>query len=86
MPDNAEIERRVVKLLAMIVECGPESFTRESRLDEDLAYDSLDRIEALMAAEDEFGLTISDEDVERFQTVGECVHYIVARGEEIDDA
>lgn len=38
--------------------------------------DSLDIVELIMALEEEFGLTIEDEEAENLQNVGEIVNYI----------
>ncbi|MGL4345264.1 MAG: acyl carrier protein [Cellulosilyticaceae bacterium] len=46
---------------------------------EDLEADSLDLFEIVMALEDEFGVSISNEDVETIKTVGDAVNYIQAR-------
>jgi len=43
---------------------------------EDLRADSLDTVELVMAFEDEFGLTIPDEDQERLRTVGQAIDYL----------
>ena len=50
-----------------------------ARFKEDLDADSLDLFEVVMALEDEFGVTISNEDVEGIKTVGDAVNYITAR-------
>lgn len=46
---------------------------------EDLEADSLDLFEIVMALEDEFGVAISNEDVESIKTVGDAVKYIEDR-------
>ena len=43
---------------------------------EDLRADSLDTVELVMAFEDEFGLTIPDEDQDRLRTVGQAIDYL----------
>ena len=48
---------------------------RDTRLREDLGIDSLSLIEVAVAAEDAFGVPIPDEDLERFQTVGDVIDY-----------
>lgn len=50
-----------------------------ARFKEDLEADSLDLFEVVMALEDEFGVAISNEDVEGIKTVGDAVNYITAR-------
>lgn len=39
----------------------------------DLGLDSLDTVEFVMAAEEEFGIEISDEDAEKCLTIGQAV-------------
>ena len=46
---------------------------------EDLRADSLDVIELVMEFEDEFGITIPDDDYERIRTIGDAVRYIEQR-------
>ena len=42
----------------------------------DLGADSLDMVELLMNLEDQFKMTIPDEDAEKIKTVGDAVTYI----------
>jgi acyl carrier protein len=51
----------------------------EKRFGEDLNADSLERVELIMAYEEEFGLVISDEDAEGLNTVGEAISYLQKR-------
>ena len=50
-----------------------------ARFKEDLEADSLDIFEVVMALEVEFGVSISNEDVEGIKTVGDAVNYITER-------
>ena len=43
---------------------------------DDLGADSLDVVELIMSLEDEFGVTISDEDAAQLYTVGRIVDYL----------
>lgn len=54
---------------------------REARFREDLKADSLDLVELIMAFEDIFKGTISDEDAQTITTVGEAVAYLAGRME-----
>ena len=45
---------------------------------DDLGADSLDIVELVMALEEEFGISIPDEDAENIKTVGNAVAYIDA--------
>jgi len=44
---------------------------------DDLGADSLDLVELVMALEQEFGVTIPDEEVEAIKTVGDAVTFIM---------
>lgn len=50
--------------------------TEESRFKEDLNADSLDLFELVMALEDEFGVEIPSEDLEKILSVGDVISYI----------
>ncbi|MCK6486596.1 MAG: acyl carrier protein [Phycisphaerae bacterium] len=50
--------------------------TRDTSFVNDLNADSLDTVELVMEFEDEFELTIPDEEAEKIQTVGQAVDYI----------
>lgn len=45
-------------------------------LDSDLNADSLDKVELVMALEEEFDISISDEDAEKILTVSDLIDYI----------
>jgi len=49
---------------------------------DDLGADSLDQVELIMAMEEEFGVSISDEDAEKIATVQDAIDYVKkAKGE-----
>lgn len=58
-----------------------ESITLETSLMKDLEADSLDAVEIMMALEDEFEITIPDEDAEKFANIGDIVSYIEGKTE-----
>lgn len=45
---------------------------------DDLGADSLDIVELVMALEEEFGISIPDEEAENIKTVGDAIAYIEA--------
>jgi acyl carrier protein len=55
-----------------------ESISSESSLIDDLNADSLDMVELVMAMEQEFGISIPDEEAERIKTVGDAIDFIKA--------
>lgn len=58
-----------------------ESITMETSLMKDLEADSLDAVEIMMELEDEFGITVPDEDAENFKNIGDIVKYVVSKTE-----
>ena len=52
--------------------------TMESNFIDDLNADSLDIVELVMAMEQEFGISIPDEEAERIKSVGDAVDFIKA--------
>jgi acyl carrier protein len=48
----------------------------ESNFVEDLDADSLDLVELIMALEDEYDVTIPDEDAQNIRTIADAVAYI----------
>ncbi len=67
---------RVQKLLAEGLTCRPEKITMESDLVRDLGADSLDMVEMTVGFEDEFGITVEDEEAATMKTVGDIVRMI----------
>lgn len=55
---------------------GEGEVSLETKFVDDLGADSLDLVELIMALEEEFGVSISDEEAEKITTVGETVSYI----------
>ena len=72
------IEDRVIKIVHEQMGIPKEKITLESSFIKDLGADSLDTVELVMEFEDEFDLTIPDDDAEKIQTVGDAVKYIEA--------
>ena len=67
---------KVREALAKQFEPDPDSITLETNLIDDLGADSLDVVELIMSLEDEFGVSISDEDAAQLYTVGRIVEYL----------
>ncbi|MGQ9557989.1 MAG: acyl carrier protein [Desulfurispora sp.] len=71
------IFEKVKKIIVEQLNVEPDEVTMEASFTEDLNADSLDIVELVMALEEEFEMTIPDEDAEKIRTVGEAVRYIV---------
>ena len=56
--------------------------TEKSNFKDDLGADSLDLFELVMSLEEEFGVEIPSEDLEKIATVGDVVNYLKEHGVE----
>ena len=70
------MEAKIIELIADKLCKKIDQITLTSRLVEDLGADSLDVVELIMAFEDEFGVSLPDEDIALMKTVGDVVSYI----------
>ena len=76
MPTVMEIEEKVIQIVSEQLSVDKNEINRETSFVNDLNADSLDTVELVMELEDEFDLTIPDEEAEKLKTVGEAVDYI----------
>ena len=67
---------KVKELLAAQLNISKDKIQDDSKLVEDLGADSVDMVEMLMTLEDDFGVSISDEDALNLKTVADIVSYI----------
>ena len=72
----AEIEEKVTQIVSEQLSVDKGELSRETSFVNDLNADSLDTVELVMELEDEFDLTIPDEEAEKLKTVGEAIDYI----------
>ena len=62
---------KICAMLAEALNLPLEKVTADAKIVDDLGADSLDVVELLSSLEDEYGITIPDEDVENLVTVGD---------------
>ena len=70
------IFEKVCEILAEALNVDPDEITMETLVMEDLQADSLDVVDMAMSLEDEFGVEIPDEDLEKIRSVGDIVRYL----------
>lgn len=70
------IEEKVKDIIVEQLQVTPEQVTPAASFTEDLGADSLDTVELVMAFEEEFGVSVPDEDSESLKTVGDVIKYI----------
>ena len=73
---EAEIEAKVIDIVAEQMGVDKGTITRETSFTNDLHADSLDTVELVMEFEDEFETSIPDEQAEKIQTIGQAIDYI----------
>ncbi|MBI5359507.1 MAG: acyl carrier protein [Planctomycetes bacterium] len=76
MPTTQEIEDKVISIVCKQLGVPREKVSRETSFVNDLGADSLDQVELIMLMEDDFGISIPDEEAEKIKTVGDAVKYI----------
>lgn len=67
---------KVKEVMVDTINCDEEKITMEAALKEDLGIDSLDAMELSMALEEAYGISIEEEALAEFTTVGKIVEYI----------
>ena len=71
-----ETDTKVIEIVSEQMGVDKSEITRETHFINDLNADSLDTVELVMEFEDEFELSIPDEEAEKIQTVGQAIQYI----------
>ena len=72
----SETEKRVRKIVVDLLDVDPGAVVDGASFIDDLGADSLDLVEMVMAAEEEFDIQISDDDAETWLTVSDAIHRI----------
>jgi len=70
------IEDKVINIICEQMGTTREKISDKTSFINDLGADSLDTVELVMNFEDEFEISIPDDDAEKIQTVGDAVGYI----------
>lgn len=72
----ASVEERVIDIVAEQLGVEKDKITRETHFVNDLGADSLDTVELVMELEEEFDISIPEDQAEKIQRVGEAIDYI----------
>ncbi len=73
---SSDLEAKVKAIIVDKLGVDIDSITPQSSFTNDLGADSLDTVELIMQFEEEFGVTIPDEDAEKIATVGDAIEYL----------
>ena len=71
---------KIKEIIAEQLGKDPDEITMETSFKDDLEADSLDLFELVMALEEEFGIDIPSEDLEKLATVGDVMKYLADKG------
>jgi acyl carrier protein len=72
----ASVEEKVKKIICEQLNVAEEDVVPDASFVDDLGADSLDQVELIMAMEEEFDVSIPDEEAEKIRTVKDAMDYI----------
>ena len=75
MKDDAIFDK-IKEILVEQLGIDEDDINMDSNFTDELNADSLDIVELVMAMEQEFGISIPDEEAERIRTVGDAVDFV----------
>ena len=70
---------KVKSILMEELQVDEKDITLEAELSADLGINSIELADLVMLCEDKFGITIDDDDIHKFVTVGDVVAYLENR-------
>ncbi len=71
--------KRFTKCAVEVLSIDAGQVTREASIFDDLNADSLDLVELIMALEEEFGVTVEEEELEGITTIGSAYDLIACK-------
>ncbi len=74
-----DIEAKVKEIIMDKLGVEESQITPEASFTNDLGADSLDIVELVMGFEQEFDISIPDEDAEKIGTVGDAINYLTEK-------
>ena len=72
----SDIEAKIKNIICEQLDVAEEDVVLTASFVDDLGADSLDQVELIMAMEEEFDVSIPDEDAEKITTVKDAVDYV----------
>ncbi len=72
----SDVEGKIKKIICEQLDVPEEDVVPEASFVDDLGADSLDQVELIMAMEEEFDVSIPDEDAENIGTVQDAINYV----------
>lgn len=78
MSDDANFER-FKKCAVEVLAVDPTKVTVDAKFGDDLDADSLDLVELVMALEEEFDVTVDEDELDGIETVGQALALVTAK-------
>lgn len=78
--DRDDVLKRVRNVVVEQLGADETEVLEKANFTNDLGADSLDTVELVMALEEEFGVSIPDDDAALVTTVEQAVDYVIAHG------
>lgn len=75
----SDIEKKIKEAVAEHLGLSSDEVKTNASFVDDLGADSLDLVELVMAFENEFGITIPDEDSAELTTVQKAIDYVASK-------
>ncbi|MDY6881997.1 MAG: acyl carrier protein [Desulfatiglans sp.] len=72
----SSLEEKIKKIICEQLDVAEEDVVPQASFVDDLGADSLDQVELIMAMEEEFDVSVPDEDAENIGTVKDVIDYI----------
>ena len=76
MADRSEVAARIIELVAEKMDKPKDEISEDKSIINDLGADSLDVVELMMDMEDEFELSIPEEEAQKLKTIGSVIDYV----------
>ncbi len=76
-----DITAKVKEIIVDQLSVEPDEVVSEASFIDDLGADSLDLVEMIMALEEEFDISIADEEAEKIKTVQAAIDFINSQSE-----
>ena len=70
------MKEKVIDIISNVCEIDKKDIKLDTNLVNDLALESLDVVDLVVAFEKEFNIKIDDKDIKQFQTVEDIVKYL----------
>jgi acyl carrier protein len=76
---DQELFGRFKKCAVEVLSVSEDQVTPEAKFGDDLDADSLDLVELVMALEEEFDISVPEEDLEGIETVGQAYELVTSK-------